>query len=325
MSLITRCPACETMFKVVTDQLKVSQGWVRCGQCAEVFDAQLHLQPTPAAMPADGSISSPLGDGALDVPMANYSNDGSLEPSYEQEVMAALQARGASASESAVSSAIVSTPDGVDPYPGTRLHHSDRNDDRLSPINDALVEPTPDSSGDALNSVSFVRDARRQAFWRRPLVRSLLGLIAVSLIGLLGLQLTLQHRDALLVFEPRLKPWLEVLCEPLGCQLGAPRRIDAIVIDSSSFNKADGTGTYRLSFTLKNTGTSVVAMPSLELSLTDSQDQAVIRRVLSPEQFSAANGRLTASGEHSHAMTLQVLPAAPALRIVGYRLLAFYP
>ncbi|MGH8805141.1 MAG: zinc-ribbon domain-containing protein, partial [Polaromonas sp.] len=29
MSLITRCPACGTMFKVVTDQLKVSQGWVR--------------------------------------------------------------------------------------------------------------------------------------------------------------------------------------------------------------------------------------------------------------------------------------------------------
>src|SRR5689334_20015778 len=45
MSLITRCPACGTMFKVVTDQLKVSQGWVRCGHCAEVFDASAHLLP----------------------------------------------------------------------------------------------------------------------------------------------------------------------------------------------------------------------------------------------------------------------------------------
>ena len=53
MSLITRCPACGTMFNVVTDQLKVSQGWVRCGHCAEVFDASLHMQatPTPQTLP----------------------------------------------------------------------------------------------------------------------------------------------------------------------------------------------------------------------------------------------------------------------------------
>src|SRR5687768_16046790 len=45
MSLITRCPACGTMFKVVPDQLRISEGWVRCGHCAGVFDATAHLQP----------------------------------------------------------------------------------------------------------------------------------------------------------------------------------------------------------------------------------------------------------------------------------------
>jgi predicted Zn finger-like uncharacterized protein len=48
-ALITRCPACATMFKVVPDQLRVSEGWVRCGHCSEVFDASAHLQP-PAAV-----------------------------------------------------------------------------------------------------------------------------------------------------------------------------------------------------------------------------------------------------------------------------------
>ena len=43
MSLITQCPACGTLFKVVADQLKISQGWVRCGQCHEVFDANAQL------------------------------------------------------------------------------------------------------------------------------------------------------------------------------------------------------------------------------------------------------------------------------------------
>lgn len=51
MSLITRCPACATMFKVVPDQLRISDGWVRCGQCAEIFDATQQLI-TPAVLPA---------------------------------------------------------------------------------------------------------------------------------------------------------------------------------------------------------------------------------------------------------------------------------
>lgn len=56
MSLATRCPACGTVFRVVQDQLKVSQGWVRCGQCHEVFNAleslfDLDASPSPAASP----------------------------------------------------------------------------------------------------------------------------------------------------------------------------------------------------------------------------------------------------------------------------------
>jgi predicted Zn finger-like uncharacterized protein len=39
MSLATRCTQCGTIFKVVQDQLKVSEGWVRCGRCQEVFNA----------------------------------------------------------------------------------------------------------------------------------------------------------------------------------------------------------------------------------------------------------------------------------------------
>lgn len=39
MSLATRCTSCGTIFKVVQDQLKVSEGWVRCGRCQQVFNA----------------------------------------------------------------------------------------------------------------------------------------------------------------------------------------------------------------------------------------------------------------------------------------------
>jgi predicted Zn finger-like uncharacterized protein len=49
MSQITRCPFCETSFKVVADQLRISDGWVRCGQCKQVFDASQHLHAVEQA------------------------------------------------------------------------------------------------------------------------------------------------------------------------------------------------------------------------------------------------------------------------------------
>src|ERR1700712_2465646 len=39
MSLATRCTSCGTAFRVVQDQLKISEGWVRCGKCNAVFNA----------------------------------------------------------------------------------------------------------------------------------------------------------------------------------------------------------------------------------------------------------------------------------------------
>jgi predicted Zn finger-like uncharacterized protein len=40
MTLTTRCPSCNTVFKVAQDQLQLAEGWVRCGRCNETFEAQ---------------------------------------------------------------------------------------------------------------------------------------------------------------------------------------------------------------------------------------------------------------------------------------------
>jgi predicted Zn finger-like uncharacterized protein len=53
MSLATRCTHCGTIFKVVQDQLKVSEGWVRCGRCNEVFNAM------PALFDLDEDTQAP--------------------------------------------------------------------------------------------------------------------------------------------------------------------------------------------------------------------------------------------------------------------------
>ncbi len=49
MVLVTRCPHCETVFRVQDTQLARTRGRVRCGQCNEVFDALQNLLDPGAA------------------------------------------------------------------------------------------------------------------------------------------------------------------------------------------------------------------------------------------------------------------------------------
>ena len=289
------------MFKVVTDQLKVSQGWVRCGQCAEVFDASLHLQNERPPLPglSDWQV---LPAAVADLPAETVATD--------------INQQGVSPS----------TPEAADSsYLEEVAAVSKTTGDTLAAV------PLADAPEEMPADVSFVRDARRQAFWRKPFVRMLLILLAILLMVFLALQWVVQQRDKLAVFEPRLKSALQMVCEVLACNVGPVRQIEAIVIDSSSFNKINDS-VYRLSFVIKNTVSTEVAMPSLEVTLTDTQDQAVIRRVLAPVQFGMASGLLGARAEFSGALTLQLTPqeasngtGSVARRIAGYRLLAFYP
>ena len=188
--------------------------------------------------------------------------------------------------------------------------------------------------------VSFVRDARRQAFWRRPAMRWALGAAALVLLFGLLLQVTLFQRSALAARQPGLNASFQTLCVYLRCEIQPLRQIESIVIDSSSFNKI-GPDTYRLKVVIKNTGSVTLAMPSLELTLTDSQDQALLRRVLAPGELGADAGTLAAGAEFSGLLAIGISTPSPApvagartpadprpsapLRIAGYRVLAFYP
>ncbi|MFZ4873522.1 DUF3426 domain-containing protein [Janthinobacterium sp. Mn2066] len=51
MALATKCPHCNTIFRVAADQLKLRGGIVRCGTCKEVFDGNAALVDPAAALP----------------------------------------------------------------------------------------------------------------------------------------------------------------------------------------------------------------------------------------------------------------------------------
>lgn len=85
MSLTTRCTECGTVFRVVPDQLKVSEGWVRCGRCAAVFNAQEEL------LDPDVAVSPPAlgraGDNDIDTDIALADDDSPAKPPREQRLM----------------------------------------------------------------------------------------------------------------------------------------------------------------------------------------------------------------------------------------------
>ena len=130
---------------------------------------------------------------------------------------------------------------------------------------------------------------------------------------------------------PAVLPVLHALCAPLGCTVQPLRRIDSIVIDNSTFTTLRH-GVYRLNVVLKNRSATELAVPAIELALTDTQEQPVLRRVLQPVDMATSSGSgagnidpIAPEGEWTASMELTVADEALISRIVGYRLLAFYP
>lgn len=351
-ALITRCPACATMFKVVPDQLRVSEGWVRCGHCGEVFDASAHLQPAAAVSQAREQQAQ-SGAGAQPPAPEPHPVAAPMPPREAPETFEEIAAQdeepvAASASDFGPSSEL--PPDSIASSPLTQIDEQLPDDEpdsiRLQAEQQALQEDPLDRpfslrredlsapgeleatapAGDSghLEELTFVRQARREARWQRPAARGLLSVLGLALAGLLGLQVAVQERDRLAATEPALRAWLVRLCEPLGCRISPPRRIEAIAIDGSAFNRLRPDA-YRLQVTLRNQSGMEVAMPAVELTLTDSADQPVVRRVLMPGELGAARLALAARAEWSGSAALVLQDASLASRVAGYRVLAFYP
>lgn len=320
------------MFKVVPDQLRISDGWVRCGECKEVFDASVHLVPledqasaedvstlvNEAPLPAAAAESFSLEEAERDAPAPSQPGCLAAAGFANEQTPSALDFSAAAVHESAVSDAL----------PPMVLREEDaapvQSDDAVLSMTAKLAPSDEDESSDpALDAeeVGFVRDAKRKAFWQRPIVRAVLGIFVLVLLGSLGLQALLHERHRLAAMEPSLRPLLQALCTPFECTLEPLRQISDIVIDSSSFLKGRG-GSYQLGFALKNRASVPLAVPAIELTLTDALDQPVLRRVLLPSEM-AAPAELPASGEWTASVAVLVNSGAPL--VVGYRLLAFYP
>jgi predicted Zn finger-like uncharacterized protein len=435
MSLATRCPACGTTFKVVRDQLRISDGWVRCGRCSEVFDATIELQRTPDAPPAPSPPPTPTpappppatrdsdetprdaasddepaepGEPAApsDAPVGEVSeadfldDDGDssfavLEPrpsapahdeaqpaaatvasmpwpdasllSLEDEGRAVMRppappplafpdldlSLSLAPAPAPAPEAQAGKPDAAAAPPADdpdlvqlqkALRRARAKSAKIAKIAKAMKsreqktaaadtapvvlaasEPEP-IVADATTMPSLFADEKKDGFWQRVEVRRSMVALAILAALLLVGQVVHQERDLIAARQPGLRPALDSMCRLLGCEVSALRQINDIKVDGASFSREKNDDGYRLSFTLRNAADVPLAMPAVELSLLDTQERAVVRRVLMPSDFGAPSV-LPARSERSASLSLRLTGAEAAAMppVAGFRVETLYP
>lgn len=167
---------------------------------------------------------------------------------------------------------------------------------------------------------SGVESVANEQVSKRSQLLWVFGACLLSLV--MTFQMLLWNRDVIVAEEPALSGFLSVLCVPSGCEINWPREPEAVLIESSSFME-NPEGGYSVQLRLKNSQHHAVALPSLELSLTDIRDQVLVRRVFSAQELS--------NKDHLQALRdIRVnlnfdLDESVRHRITGFRAIVFYP
>ncbi len=351
MSLATRCTACGTVFRVVQDQLKVSEGWVRCGRCSEVFNAleglfDLERENAPAWTPSQrgalemltGSTEDRAAAAATASAVGTTHAEGDADdPALPMRRLETSDAGRADARIDETAGPGADSDDADDHWRTTALAHSDSpeatrhadSEGGLLAERSTVADDPTDTQAQADRSETgadaapdFLRQAEWNDRWRSPRARGGLGAAAALLLLALGLQWLHAQRDVLSARHPTLAPVLVQLCAVAGCRIEAPRRIDSLAVESSGLTQLDDPARVRLQVALRNRDSLPLMTPSLDLSLTDSRGELVARRVLDPRDFGPATPTRMAPGAE---LNLQAVLDTGERRVSGYSVEIFYP
>jgi predicted Zn finger-like uncharacterized protein len=146
--------------------------------------------------------------------------------------------------------------------------------------------------------------------------------LAVVLVG----QAIWHFRDAIAAHFPASRGALNAMCASAGCSIRPLRDVAALSIEASDL-QADAAhrGLLILAATVRNRANYAIAFPHLELTLTDAQDQPVVRRAFAPAEYAGGTADLSRGIAPQGEASLKLFIDASATSQAGYRLYLFYP
>jgi predicted Zn finger-like uncharacterized protein len=189
---------------------------------------------------------------------------------------------------------------------------------------DTIDELTQPEIEEQTVNVDAIFASKRQA--NKPRQYSfLIKLISFLLIIVAALQATYFLRHAIARQFPVIKPLLERACTPLKCTIDLSKDLDLITIGDSDMQEDD---TYqsviKFSSSIKNNARYPQAYPNIELTLTDSDDRAVIKKLITPKSYLESTDKIKygLAPQETAALALSLYVTDPS--VASYRILLFY-
>lgn len=280
--LATRCPHCQTRFRVSTQQLQLRDGMVRCGSCRAVFNGNDYLNSpqaaaTDVASPMTAALTAALTTTATETSTIKHT-DAPIETGGRMTLMdfSAWQGGTPAATGATGESNMQDELDAL-----SKAISDLQNKPWREP---AGMTPEPEHDWDE-DEPGFIQQARKKQRLQR-IRKWLLALgIPILLLALLA-QLTYRFRDELAVRVPESGPYLRAACARLDCKIALPAQINALSLQSSNLLAVpDQPEHFELVALLRNQSGTPQAWPSLELLLKDEAGQALVRKVFLPAEF----------------------------------------
>lgn len=297
----TRCPGCGTVYRVTAEQLALREGQVRCGRCRAVFDATMHPVEIDPLVVGAIKAANPWPSGTLP--------EASLPPEPEPHEAVGDKATGDAAQ-------------GTEPSPVREDASPERED--ASPEREDASPGREDASPD-LAELEAARAALRPRGTRARSGNVFYAIAALVLLVALGVQAIALFGVDLVARMPSSGAAVAALCRWVDCRIGPRRDAASLSIEGSDLRPDPARrGLLVLTATLRNRATRPIAWPDIELTLTDSADQAVARRVLTPADYLPPGTGGRGFDAHSE-REIRVFLDATAARQAGYRLYLFYP
>jgi predicted Zn finger-like uncharacterized protein len=287
MSMFTRCPHCDTVFRVTPQQLQVSSGQVRCGRCQEVFDA---FSTLTSRLPGGRLEEAAVGAVPPEQPVRRERYE---QPVSRDEPLPAGVSAHEPAPPAPVRAAAVAPPAAA-----------------------GVPEPEILTLPPELFGAAAVPRGRRWPW----VLACLLGLLA------LAAQAAWFFPSEIALRLPSLRPLLVQYCALTGCRAELPRMPDLLFIEASDLQLLDPAhpNEVLLTATVRNRAAFEQALPLLELTLTDSANRTAARKVFKPAEYLGTSLGPDEGIGAGQEVSVRLYLDTGDLKAAGYRLYLFF-
>jgi len=148
------------------------------------------------------------------------------------------------------------------------------------------------------------------------------------LIALIMVQLAVIFRAELLARAPQARDALVQLCGVFGCTVGWPTQVDQLAVIGSELQAIPGTDVLELTAVIRNRATFKQALPAVEVTLTDSRNRPIARKVFTPADYLAAAGEPSSRIDDGFASgsdyTIRLFFEARGVQAAGFLVYPFF-